>query len=83
MAKTRKAPTPATKPKAHRNARSASKKPVGIPALVPVPEFDPAAHHNEIAEVAYRKWLERVGSAKEDWLKAEMEVRARYAQRRA
>jgi Protein of unknown function (DUF2934) len=43
-----------------------------------MPEFDPAAHHKEIAQVAFRNWLERAGSEEEDWLKAEIEVRARY-----
>ena len=83
MPKTRKAPTPATKPRALRSARSASKKPVGVRAPAPVPEFIAIAHHDEIAEVAYYKWLERAGSPQEDWLEAEIEVRARYAQREA
>jgi hypothetical protein len=79
MPTTRKAPTPATKPQAHRSARSASKKAV-VPASAAVPEFDAAAHHEEIAEAAYCKWRERAGSPEEDWLKAEIEVRARYTQ---
>ena len=48
---------------------------------MPVPEFDVAAHHEEIPKVAYRIWLERAycpGSPEEDWLKAESEVRAKY-----
>jgi DUF2934 family protein len=73
----------AAKPKAHRSARSASKKPVGVPAPPPVPEFDAAGRHEEIAEIAYIKWLQRAGSPEEDWLKAEAEVRARYAHRGA
>ena len=76
MPRTQKAPTESTKPKAHRGAR---KKPVGVPAAPPVPPFEAAAHYEEIAEVAYSKWLERQGSKEEDWMKAEAEVRARYA----
>jgi hypothetical protein len=41
---------------------------------------DPTAH--EIAEIAYRRFLERGqehGSDLEDWLAAEQEVRLRYA----
>ena len=76
MPTTQKTPTSATKLKAHRSARSASEKLVTVPA--PVPEFDAAAHHEEIARVAYYKWLERAGSPEEDWLKAESEVRTRY-----
>jgi hypothetical protein len=53
---------------------------VRVPAPAAVPEFDVAAHYEEIAEVAYCKWRERAGSAEEDWLKAEIEVRARYSQ---
>jgi hypothetical protein len=40
-----------------------------------------AAHRKEIAQVAYRTWLERAdrpGSPEEDWAKAESEVRAKY-----
>jgi len=43
--------------------------------------FDPVAHQKEIAQVAYRIWLERAdrpGSPEEDWLKAEAEVRSKY-----
>jgi hypothetical protein len=75
MPTTRKASAPATKTKA---PRSASNKPAGVLAPASVPEFDTASHYEEIAEVAYFKWLERAGSAKEDWLTAEIEVRARY-----
>jgi hypothetical protein len=42
------------------------------------PEFDAAAHHEEIAQVAHMNWLERAGSAEDDWLKAEVQVRAKY-----
>jgi hypothetical protein len=79
MPRTQATPTPATKPTTHRTARTTVKKPARIPsAPAPIPEFDPAAHHQEIAEVAYRNWLEREGSEAEDWRKAEIEVRARY-----
>ena len=75
MPTTQNTPISATKPKVHRSARGAGKK------LVPAsaPEFDAAAHRQEIAEIAYCKWLERAGSPDEDWMKAENEVRARYA----
>ena len=76
MPTTQKKPTSATKLRAHRSARGASKKLAAVPD--PVPEFDAAAHHEEIAQVAYYKWLERAGSPEEDWLKAESEVRSRY-----
>jgi hypothetical protein len=78
--RTQKSHIPEPKLKAHRNARSAAKKPFGIPKPAPIPEFDAARHHDEIARVAYLKWIERAGSPEEDWLKAESEVRARYAQ---
>jgi len=83
MPRTQKAATETMKPKAHRSARSVSKKPTGVPAPPPVPELDAAARHQEIAEVAYSRWLERAGSPEEDWLKAEAEVRARYTQQGA
>jgi hypothetical protein len=79
MPTARKAPLPATKPKAH---RSASKKPQPGPTSTAVQEFDVAAHHEEIAQAAYCKWRERAGSPEEDWLNAEIEVRARYMQGR-
>lgn len=71
----------ARKPRSQRSARSASKKPIDVPALASAPEFDAAVHHEEIAKIAYRKWLERAdgpGSPEEDWLKAEIEARAQY-----
>ena len=77
-----KAPAPATEPNAHRRARNAAETPAGDPVLVP--EFDAAAHRKEIAQVAYRIWLERAdrpGSPEKDWVKAEIEVRARYARK--
>lgn len=76
MPRTQAAATPPAEARPHRTVRTASKKAVRVPSAVP--EFDPAAHHTEIAQVAYRNWLERAGSAEEDWLKAEIEVRAKY-----
>jgi hypothetical protein len=77
MAVTRTAPsTKAAEPKAHRSPRRVPKS-----AVAPILEYDPAAHQKEIAQVAYRIWLERAdrpGSPEDDWLKAEVEVRARY-----
>lgn len=76
MAVTRTAPPKAAEPKAHRSPRRVPKL-----AAAPILEYDPAAHQKEIAQVAYRIWLERAdrpGSPEDDWLKAEVEVRARY-----
>ena len=81
MAITRTAPSKAAgpkaaEPKAPGNARRATKI-----ASVPIAGFDAVAHQREIAQVAYRIWLERAdrpGSPEEDWLKAEAEVRAKY-----
>lgn len=79
MAITRTAPAKPAKPaepKAHRNPRRASQS-----ALASIATFDPATHQKEIAQVAYRIWLERAdrpGSPEEDWLKAEAEVRAKH-----
>ena len=72
MAVTRTAPSKAAEPKAHRSPR---------PAPTLELEYDAKAHQKEIAQVAYRIWLERAdrpGSPEDDWLKAEAEVRARY-----
>ncbi len=78
MAITRTAPSKPAEPKAQR----ASRRPVAsAPAAAPVPAFDAIAHQKEIAQVAYRIWLERAdrpGSPEADWLKAEAEVRAKY-----
>jgi hypothetical protein len=75
MAVTRTAPSKAAEPKAHRSPRR-------VPKIAAAPiEYDAAAHQKEIAQVAYRIWLERAdrpGSPEDDWLKAEAEVRARY-----
>ena len=76
MAVTRTAPSKAVEPKTHRSPRRVPK--IAPPSIL---EYDPAAHQKEIAQVAYRIWLERAdrpGSPEDDWLKAEVEVRARY-----
>jgi len=79
MLRTPIAPAPTSEPKTHRSARTSRKKPAGVtPAAAAKPEFDAAAHHPEIARLAYLNWLERVGSPEEDWRKAEIEVRAKY-----
>ena len=78
MRKTQETPALTPKPKAHRSAHTTSKKPVDVPKMNPVPEFDAAAHREEVAEAAYFNWLKRAGSPEEDWLQAEVEVRARY-----
>ncbi len=82
MPRTRASRIPATEPKTHRSARTASEKRVRAPSppdAIPEPANSP--RHEEIAEVAYRNWLGRTdhGSPEEDWLKAEIEVHARYA----
>ena len=78
----RAATAPAKEAKTDQSAHSVSEKPEPVsPASVLVPEFDVAAHHQEIAQVSYRIWLERAdgpGSAEQDWLKAVSEVRAKY-----
>lgn len=78
MAITRTAPSKPAGPKAQRSPRRATPM---VPASAPGPAFDAVAHQKEIAQVAYRIWLERAdrpGSPEEDWLKAEAEVRAKY-----
>jgi len=78
MAVTRTAPAKAAEPKTHRSPR---RVPKSAPAPIPELEYDATAHQKEIAQVAYRIWLERAdrpGSPEDDWLKAEAEVRARY-----
>jgi Protein of unknown function (DUF2934) len=85
LPRTKTTPLPATDPNTHRSARSTRKKPVRVASalsLSPSPEFDADARREEIAEVAYRNWLARAngpGSPEEDWLKAEVDVRAKYA----
>jgi len=56
--------------------------PIPLKKPAPLPEFDAATHHQEIAQVAYRNWLERTGSPEEDWLKAEIEVREKWSLRK-
>jgi len=76
MAVTRTAPSKAAESKAQRSPRRVPKS-----APAPIPEYDAATHQKEIAQVAYRIWLERAdrpGSPEDDWLKADAEVRSRY-----
>lgn len=76
MAVTRTAPSKAAEAKAHRSPRRVPKI-----ASAPTIPYNATAHQKEIAQVAYRIWLERAdrpGSPEDDWLKAEVEVRARY-----
>src|SRR5665213_495468 len=78
MAITRTAPPKPAEPKAQRSPRRVTPR---APAAVPIAVFDAVAHQKEIAQVAYRIWLERAdrpGSPEEDWLKAEAEVRVKY-----
>jgi len=79
MAITRTAPSKPAEPKAQRSPRRGTPS---VPAAASLPSFDAVAHQKEIAQVAYRIWLERAdrpGSPEEDWLKAEAEVRAKYS----
>lgn len=79
MAITRTAPSKPAEPKAQRTPRRVTKD---APASAPIAVFVAVAHQKEIAQVAYRIWLERAdrpGSPEEDWLKAEAEVRAKYS----
>lgn len=78
MAITRTAPSKPAESKAQRSPRRVTPS---VPAAAPASVFDAVAHQKEIAQVAYRIWLERAdrpGSPEEDWLKAEAEVRAKY-----
>jgi hypothetical protein len=78
MAVTRTAPSKAAEPKTH---RSPGRVPKSASAPTLELEYDAKAHQKEIAQVAYRIWLERAdrpGSPEDDWIKAEAEVRARY-----
>jgi len=78
MPTTRKPSVPAKDSKPHRSASATRKTPARVPsAPAPIVECDAAARDREIAEVAYRNWLERAegpGSPLEDWLRAEIEV---------
>jgi hypothetical protein len=79
MAITRTAPPKPAEVKPQRTPRR-----VTPGAAASAPAFDAVAHQKEIAQVAYRIWLERAdrpGSPEEDWLQAEAEVRAKYARR--
>jgi len=79
MAIIRTAPSKPGEPKAQRSPRRAT---ASAPTAAPIPVFDAVAHQKEIAQVAYRIWLERAdrpGSPEEDWLKAEAEVLAKYS----
>ena len=68
-------------PETNQKSRAAADQPTQV-SHEPLPqEFDAAAHHEEIAQVAYRIWLERAdepGSPEQDWLKAVSEVCAKY-----
>ena len=81
MPKIQTAAALATESKTHRSATTTKKTARVLSTSPPIPDFDAAAHRKEIAQVAYRLWLERAdgpGSPEEDWLQAEAEVRARY-----
>lgn len=75
-------PTLVGETKTHLSVLTAINNPAHVPVTAAVKDFDAAAvHHKEIAQVAYRIWLERAycpGSPEEDWQKAVNEVRARY-----
>jgi hypothetical protein len=77
---------PAAEPKARRIARPSAKKtalppPESLQQLAAAVEFNAAAHYDEIAQAAYRNWLERTSATSaDDWLRAETEVRAKYGQ---
>lgn len=89
MPRTKAATTPSVAPKTRRapamTERKRTPKAKAVTAVEPevaVIEFEPSAHYDEIAQVAYLKWLGRSGapgSPEEDWLAAELEVRAKYA----
>jgi Protein of unknown function (DUF2934) len=82
MPRTRMVPAHASGLKTHRSVPTASKKSVrASSASAPSLEFDAAVYRKEIAQVAYRIWMERAdrpGSPEEDWLKADSEIRAKY-----
>jgi hypothetical protein len=83
MPRNQTALSPVKETKAYRGIRAANKTPaLARPAPAPVTEFDVATYRKEIAQLAYRIWLERAdrpGSPEADWAKAEGEVRAKYA----
>ena len=75
MARSQTAAAPAAK-KSHRPTSRVTKK-----GPVPVVEFNPADHREEIAVAAYLIWQQRgdgSDSPEENWLRAEAEVRSRY-----
>jgi Protein of unknown function (DUF2934) len=82
MLRTLIASVDAIETKTHRSVATASKKAARtFPTPTASPDFDAAVYRKEIAQVAYRIWLERAdrpGSPEEDWLKADSEVRAKY-----
>src|SRR5665213_2984612 len=80
MAITRTAPSKPAEPKAQRSPRRATPR---VPVAAPLPVFDAVAHQKEIAQVAYRIWLERAdrpGYPEEHWPKPEAELRAKHSQ---
>lgn len=83
MPRNQTAPPPVKESEAYRGVRASNKTPARVdPASAPVTGFDVAAYRKEIAQVAYRIWLERAdrpGSPEADWAEAEGEVRAKYA----
>ena len=88
MPRTKTTPLPATDPNTHRSARSTRKKPV-TRGLSSECESEPSP--NSMRTPAVKKslrwrtvtgWPARAAQdqPEEDWLKAEVDVRARYAQ---
>ena len=77
MARSQTATTPAPA-KPHRTTRGVAKA-VEPKETVVAAEFSPAEHHDEIAVAAYLTWLVQGGSAEENWLTAQAEVRDRYS----
>ena len=71
----------ANEPTLRRSAPTTVRKPRVKAAPSSALEFDLAARQGEIAKVAYLKWLQRgdgPGNAEDDWLQAEIEVRAEF-----
>ena len=84
MPTVRKSLSTAKEPAKHR-ARATGKKAANaaVPAVAPIElvRFNSAVRYDEIAALAFQKWLERErtgapGSSEEDWMKAESELRA-------
>jgi hypothetical protein len=81
MPRTTKALSPSVEPKTRRTAPSTERKRTPVRRKALVPEFDEAAHRDEIAEAAYLIWLQRggaPGSQVEDWCMAATTVREKY-----